>query len=488
VDGRGDLSRVRAPSLGTRSLAAWLALALAGCFTPAAEQQRGDDEAKQVEQEMGLLREPALSAYVRAVGAKLTAVSDKPEGPWQFDVVDRPEPNAFALPGGHVYVTRGLLVLTNSEDELAGVLGHEIAHVTARHSTKRMGAAVLTAPLTIASGIAGMAVGIVSPALGNAVAGTGDLISEGLVLAPYSREQEHEADELGQTLAARAGYDPAALPRFLQTLDRDLALLAGQKQRSSFLDSHPLTPDRVARTEERARQLTRAAASPIAGARAAFLARLDGLVVGEDPAQGVFAGRAFLQPALDVALDFPAGWKTRNTNEAAGAISPAQDALVALKVAATDSSLAQVLAKVAAEQSDLDFARFEVGGLKAARTSLSGRGQLVEVTLIEYGRDVYAVVGKCAESAAKQYSPAFRATAASFRALSAKERGSIRESRLRVRAARAGETPAAIGERTGSSWDAAHVAVANEVAVGARLDAGWPVKLALPQAYTPRGR
>lgn len=269
------------------------------------------------------MREPALAAYVQAVGAKLAAVSERPAGPWQFLVVDRPEPNAFALPGGHVYVTRGLLALANSEDELAGVLGHEIAHVTASHSTKRLGAAVATAPLAIASGLAGLAVGIVSPALGSAVAGAGELVTEGLVLAPYSREQEHEADEIGQTLAARAGYDPAALPRFLETLDREVALAPGQKREgSSFFDSHPLTPDRVARTEERARQLARAAASPIAGARGAFLAKLDGLVVGEDPAQGVFQGRVFLQPELGLALDFPAGWKTRNTNEAVGALSP----------------------------------------------------------------------------------------------------------------------------------------------------------------------
>src|SRR5262245_48779820 len=101
---------------------------------------------------MGLVSEPALVSYVRAVGTKLAAVSELPEGPWTFEVVDQPEPNAFALPGGHVYVTRGLLALLNSEDELAGVMGHEIGHVTASHSTKRMGAAVLTAPLNIATG------------------------------------------------------------------------------------------------------------------------------------------------------------------------------------------------------------------------------------------------------------------------------------------------------------------------------------------------
>ncbi|HTO05918.1 MAG TPA: M48 family metalloprotease [Myxococcota bacterium] len=469
-------------------MSAALALALAGCITQSGEQQLGDEEAKKVEEQMGFVRDPALVAYVRALGAKLVAVSERPEGPWTFEVVDTREPNAFALPGGHVYVTRGLLVLTNSEDELAGVIGHEMAHVTARHSVKRIGAAVATAPVTIATGLAGFAVGIVSPMLGSAVAGTGEMITNGLVIAPYSREQEHDADEIGQALAAKAGYDPAALARFLHTLDRDFALQPGEKRTFHFLDSHPLTPDRVARLEERAPTLTRAASSPIAAGRSAFVTRLDGLVVGEDPAQGVFQNERFLHPDLGFALDFPAGWTTQNTNESVGAISPSKDAAVVLHLAAQDSSLDQVLKELTEKQSDLSFERIRVNGLPAARTTLSGRGQVNVITLIELQKTVYGVVGQSADSTAKQYGRVFRSTAGSFRALSAKERQSIRESRLRVRPARAGETPAAIAKRTSSTWDADRVAVANGVAATDAFQAGWPVKLALPQAYAPRGR
>jgi len=468
--------------------AAFLAVALAGCITESGEQKLGDDEAKQVEQEMGLLREPALTGYVRALGEKLAAVSERPAGPWQFEIVDRPEPNAFALPGGHVYVTRGLLALVNSEDELAGVIGHEIGHVTARHSSKRIGAAIATAPVTIATGLAGFAVGIVSPLLGSLVSGTGEAITGGLVLAPYSREQEHEADELGQELAAKAGYAPDGIARFLHTLDRDLALRPGGKEEFHFLDDHPLTPDRVVRTEERARELKPAAASPIARDRAAFVAKLDGVVVGEDPAQGVFDDGRFLHPELGFAMDFPKGWKTQNTNDSVGAVSPEKDAVVALHVAAQDSTLDQVVAKVKEQQSDTTFERLKVNGLPAARTTLSERGRVTEITLIEYQKTVYGVVGQSTDSASKQSSKALRATAGSFRALGESERRSIKESRLRVRTARADETSDAIAKRTGTTWEAARVAVANEVEVSDRFAAGWPVKLALPQAYTPRGQ
>jgi len=465
---------------------ALLLLVLAGCITESTEQQLGDDEAKKVEQEMGLLRDPEVVGYVRAVGGKLAALSERPQGPWQFELVDKPEPNAFALPGGHVYVTRGLLALLNSEDELAGVLGHEISHVTARHTAKRIGAAVATAPVTIATGLAGFAVGIVSPVLGSVVSGTGEAVTGGLVLAPFSREQEYDADDLGQALAAKAGYDPAGLPRFLHTLDRDLGLRPGDKRTFHFLDSHPLTPDRVARSEQRASKLARAAAQPIAGERGQFLARLEGIVVGDDPAEGMFQERHFLHPELGLAIDFPAGWKTQNTNESVGAISPAEDAVLALSIAETNSNLDKVLAEVAEKQSGVSFERLQIAGLPAAHTSVSGRDRVTDVTFIEYRRNVYGVIGQALATAATKYTQAFRATANSFHPLRDDERRSIRELRLRVRAARGRETPADLVKRTGCSWNAARVAVANEVEVGDRFDAGWPVKLALPQAYTPR--
>ncbi len=479
--------RERPWSVSARALAVPLALALASCVTPAAQKQLGDDEAKKVEHEMGLVRDPALQSYLRAVGAKLVAVSGRPDSPWQFEIVDQPEPNAFALPGGHVYVSRGLLCLVNSEDELAGVIGHEIAHVTADHSAKRTGAALATAPVRLATGLAGFALGIVSPELGGLLAGTGDALAEGLVLAPFSREQEHEADELGQELAARAGYDPRGLPQFLHTLDRDLALHPGAQPKLHFLDHHPLTPDRVARTEERAQALIQAASSPVASGRDAVLARLEGIVVGEDPAQGVFVKSRFLHPELDLAITFPADWETRNTTDAAGAISPARDGLVFVRLAAQGSTLEDVLDKASKDQPDVRFERFAVNGLAAARTRFAGNDAVAEVTLIEHGRNVYAVVGESAEPVARKYVPLFRASAGSFHALRNSERRAILESRLRARKARPGETPAEIAARTGSTWNAERIAVANEVAVDVRFDAGRTVKLALPQSYTPRG-
>lgn len=471
------------------TLAAALALALlaAACISTQHEDQLGAEEALKVEQTMGLVRDVELVAYVTAIGSKLAAVSTRPEGPWKFMVADAAEPNAFALPGGYVYVTRGLLALVNSEDELAGVIGHEIAHVTARHASKRMGAAVITAPVAIATGLAGIAVSIVSPMLGNVVAGTGQVLTGGLVIAPFSREQEHQADEIGQGLAAAAGYDPIGIATFLHTLDREIKLVSEDERAFHFLDSHPMTPNRVDNTTARARTLTRAPGKPVASTRVAFLGRLEGIVVGDDPAQGLFDENKFLHPELDLAIEFPVGWETVNTAAAVGAVNPEKDALVALRVAANDTTLDDLVKQIEQEQSGVSFERFEVRGLPAARTRMTGRGQTVVVTLIGYRGDVYGIVGESTEKSAANYAKVFDATVTSFRALRRGERNAIRESRLRVREARAGETSAALAQRTASTWSAEQLAVANGVEFGAAFGSGQPIKVALPQAYTPRG-
>jgi predicted Zn-dependent protease len=456
-----------------------------GCLTSARIAKLGDEAAEQIDQSMGLLRDAELVGYVREIGERLAAVSDQPEGPWRFEIANAPEPNAFALPGGHVYVTRGLLALVNSEDELAGVVGHEIAHVTARHSAKRLNASLATAPVTLATGIVGLATSIVSPSMGQAVAGSGQVLTRGLVLAPYGRSQENEADRIGQELAAKAGYDPAALTSFLETLDREAQLRSGAERKFSFLADHPLTPQRVEKTAARAQKLERGSDRPIASP-AQLLGRIDGLVLGDDPAQGIFRENLFLHPELDFSLSMPAGWTTANTNAAAASVSPAQDALVLLRLAATDKSIEQLIAEAQDERPDLGIERFEVRGIPAARAELSQRSRYTSITWLGYRGDVLEIIGQCRSTSSGQYAPVFDATARSFRALRSSQLASIDELRLRVREARAGETPASIAERVGSAWKPDEIAVANAVEPGAELQPGAGVKVAIREPYSPR--
>ncbi len=196
----------------------------------ATEQSLGDQEAAKVKATMGLVEDRKLVEYVNAVGARLVAQTDSEGFDFHFHVVNMKEPNAFALPGGNVYVSRGILALANSEDELAGVIGHEIAHVVGRHTGGRI---TLGAPLKIVTGIGAATTGIVSPMLGNLIGGIGGL-TEGLLLSPYDRQQERDADRYGIELAAAAGWDPAALSSILRDLEREETLAGKSSRRGSF--------------------------------------------------------------------------------------------------------------------------------------------------------------------------------------------------------------------------------------------------------------
>ena len=169
-----------------------------------AERRLGEQEARKVEQELGIVGREDLAAYVEEVGAQLVEHSPRQDVEYRFLVVDSDMINAFALPSGHVYVTRGLLARLNSEDELANVIGHEIGHVAARHTVQRVTRA---APLAVATGIPAAAVGLVLPRLGRGIGSVGQFAGS-LALAPYSRSQESESDRLGQEMAAAAGWDP----------------------------------------------------------------------------------------------------------------------------------------------------------------------------------------------------------------------------------------------------------------------------------------
>src|SRR6266446_3514127 len=220
----------------------------------AAEERRiGAEQAAEVARAIGLVDDPRLGPYVQEVGQRVAARSPRRDVRYTFAVVDMAEPNAFALPGGEVFVSRGLLVLVNSEDELAGVLGHEIGHVAARHAARRVTRA---APLAVVTALGAGITGLVSPLVGGLLGGVGDLANSAL-LAPYSRDQEREADRVGQELVAGAGYDPAALSTFLHTLEREEALHRDQARAWSFFATHPPTPERVATTAREAANLTR---------------------------------------------------------------------------------------------------------------------------------------------------------------------------------------------------------------------------------------
>ncbi|HSG08608.1 MAG TPA: M48 family metalloprotease [Longimicrobiales bacterium] len=286
----------------------------------AQEIEMGRSADADVSSSLGLVDAPELQAYVAELGKELAAGSERPELPWSFKVVDDPVVNAFALPGGFIYVTRGILANFESEAELAAVLGHEIGHVTARHSVSQMSRQQLQQ--------LGLGVGMI---FSEDVRKFGGVLAAGLGLLnlKYSRGDETQSDELGVRYMTRQGYDPQSMVGVFQMLANVSGGEGGRVPQWQL--THPYPENREAHIREVISSVGASAGGRIG--RDALLDRLDGLVYGENPREGYFKGSRFVHPELAFELRFPDGWTTENQRSAVGALSPAKDAMVVLSVA-----------------------------------------------------------------------------------------------------------------------------------------------------------
>ena len=286
--------------------------------SPERELQIGNEGFKAVVAEYGLYDDPALQAYVNEVGLKVARASHQPGLAWHFAVLDDPTVNAFAMPGGYVYITRGILAHLNSEAQLAGVLGHEVGHVTHRHTAGRLTQQQLY----------GLGLGVAS-AFSGTVRRYGDLAQQGLGLLflKYSLDDERQADELGVAYATGAGYDPREIPSTYAMLKR-VSDRSGQRL-PGYLSTHPDPGDREATTATLAKQAVQGKTGLVINGRG-YVQRLDGVVFGSDPRQGYFSGDEYIHPALRFQLTFPPGWKHEDTRSAVTAQEPGQQAVMQL--------------------------------------------------------------------------------------------------------------------------------------------------------------
>jgi predicted Zn-dependent protease len=456
-------------------------------------QKQGAEVAGEIEQRGLLLDDAALSDYVGRIGERIANEAEgAPVDVFHFAVLDMPEPNAFALPSGHIYISRGLLVLLNSEAELAGILGHEVGHVVGRHHVKRVAWDIPLMPLRIVTRITGALVGLVLPGVGGAVSTAGDATSA-LAHAPYSRGQESEADEIGQKLAARAGWDPEGISRVMDQLAAEQALHGSDPDSTSFLATHPTSPSRSRRTRELARKLEPGPAQSIAASREKFFEKLAGLVVGASAAGGVFDGSTFLHPELDFRLEFPGGegWRYANSLAAVGAGREGPEAAVALEIVADGEDVLGVAQGFDPREGKLESPPREmsVNGLPAAHARVTaGRGRSAlraDLWWIAHGERIYQLtcVSRAQDFDALERS--FDTSARSFRPLAPGDWARITEDRLRVRSARPGQTLALIVAEFRTRWSPEAAGVANALDPAAPLEPGQAVKMAVTEAFQP---
>jgi predicted Zn-dependent protease len=373
----------------------------------------------------GIYENTRLQGTIEKTVDRLVAASERPDLKYRLSILNSPAINAFALPNGNLYVTRGLIALANDKAELASVLAHEMGHVIARHAAIREDQARQAALISH----------VVSDVLSDPQMGALALAKSKLTLASFSRAQEFEADGIGVGISARAGFDPFGASRFLTDMQRnaDLKPAAGSADARGldFLVSHPATPDRVKNALANARQFS----GPGAGERdrAEYLGDIDGVVYGEDPSEGFARGRRFLHPKLGFTFVAPPGFTLDNTAQAVLGLKEGNEAMRLDVVSVpAEQSLPDYLKSGWMENVDpASVEEFTVNGFIAATATAKGEQWSFRLFAMRYGSDVYRFIF-AAKNKTPQVDRSFRESIATFRRMSLKESEQVHPLRLKI--------------------------------------------------------
>jgi predicted Zn-dependent protease len=420
--------------------------------------------------QIGLDQDAVLQAYVNGIGQTLAAGTERPQLPWEFHVVDDAAVNAFALPGGFIFITRGLLSKMTNEAELASVLGHEAGHVAARHSVQQMSRQQVAA--------LGLGVGsVLSPVVAKygQVAGAG----LGLLFLKYGRDDEIQADELGFRYSLADGYDAREMARVFEMLQRDAAM-GGAGRLPEWQSTHPDPGNRIEGVHALAAASPESFASKKVG-EDEFLGRIDGMVYGEDPRAGYFEGPLFIHPDLEFVIRFPEGWQTNNGRNAVAGVSADQDALIELSGAQGSAAEA---ARAFAGQEGLQAgtsSQSTIHGNRAvsvpftAQSDQSGSVRGV-ATFIEYGGATWGVTAFSVADRFAAYGAAMQRTVDSFDRLTDAIALAVQPLHLRVERAPRAMSLQQFNAQLPSSISFAELAIINGLDEGAQLRSGQQIK------------
>jgi predicted Zn-dependent protease len=421
----------------------------------------------------GEYSDPTAERYLNTILARLAATSQSPGEPYRVTILNSPIVNAFALPSGDIFVTRGLLALANDTSEIAAVMAHEIAHITARHAAKRAEQAKTEALFTHVS----------TDVLGRRQQGQEEEAKARLSLAHFSREQEFEADKIGIKDIAAAGYDPYAASRFLASLGRSTSLRAAMlgdstSAKPDMMSTHPSTPERVAQALQQAREI----GAPGIGdpARDAYLTAIDGLVFGDDTSQGLVRGARFIHPKLGFAFTAPEGFTL--DNQAAALIGVGDDGAQALRLDSVAVDPLTGLDKAIAS-GWIDGVKtsavetMTVGDLQAATAVAQGEQWSFRLGAVRLNDKVYRLIF-AAHTLTPQIDQKFRTSFASFHRLSPQEASEAHPARIEIVVAQPGETADGVASRMAvTDRPLEHFLLLNGLEKGGPLLAGQKYKI-----------
>jgi predicted Zn-dependent protease len=429
----------------------------------AQEIQMGGEYDQQVVAQMGLYDDQNLQRYVQELGTRLAAASERPNLPWTFRVIDDPVVNAFALPGGYIYVTRGIMAHLNTEAQLAGVLGHEIGHVTARHSVQQMTTQTLAQ--------AGLVVGVLlKPELADyAGLASGAL---GVLFLKFGRDDESQADELGFRYMRRQKYDPRELAEVFGVLEA-VSAAGGGGRLPAWASTHPDPANRRAQALARADTVPPAELAAAVVRRDEYLRLLDDVVYAEDPREGYFKGSRFLHPAMRFELTFPEGWKTANQKSAVMAGSPREDALMQVTLAEGASPADAARAFFSQQGISGSPTSGRVNGLTAAGGGFAAnteQGVLRGAAFfVEHENRVFQILGYAADANWSAYDGPVNRTIQSFRPLTDRDALNVKPWRIDVVTLDRTLTPEQFVQRYDGPVDARRIALLNQLTEGGRL-------------------
>jgi predicted Zn-dependent protease len=431
----------------------------------------GQEASKEVAQSIGLYQDQAVQSYVADLGKQMASESERPNLPWEFHVVEDASVNAFALPGGFIYITRGLMASINDEAELATVLGHEIGHVTNRHSVQQISKAQLAQ--------LGLGIGSI---LSSDIAKFGQLASAGLgiLFLKYSRDAENQADQAGFRYALEENYDVRRMTKVFETLDR-ISQAGGGGKLPEWLATHPSPGNRIEHIEKMLDTL-KVDPSRAKTNREAYLRRVQGMTYGEDPRQGYFEGSHFYHPAMRFQLSFPDSWKTQNTPQAVVALSPNQDAIVQLglagKASPTDAAR-QFLSQQGVQGGQASTS--SINGFPAATSEFQAQTQegTIQglVSFISFGGTTFGIMGYTPAGKLGNYADEFERTIRSFSELRDQSKLNVKPAKVELVKLNQSMTLEQFNAQYSSTISLEELAIINEVEDPASvLPAGHMVK------------
>ncbi|WP_232830166.1 M48 family metalloprotease [Lewinella sp. IMCC34191] len=440
------------------------------------EIQMGQEYDPQVVAEFGIYEDPTLQNFLSKKGNEMAAISERPNLPWTFRLVDSEVVNAFAVPGGFVYFTRGIMAHFNNEAQFAGVLGHEIGHVTARHTVAQQSKQQL-AQIGLIGGM------ILSPEL----ASQGQTLMQGmqLLFLKFGRDAESQSDELGVKYSTAIGYDAKEMAGFFGTLDR---LSGGEENRApTFLSTHPDPLNREARVEELATQAQAGTTRDFEVDRNSYLRMIDGLLYGEDPDQGYVQAGAFYHPALRFNFTIPQSWQLINSPTMVQMVAPDQNAIMQMRLA--EGTDVRAAAQSFVEQNKIQVSNTSeqaINGLPAVTVlgdiaQQNEQGQTATLrtitSFIAYGGNIYMMSGLSMAQDFNKYARAMEGSIRSFSELTDQSKLNRKPERIKiVEVASAGTLQQALTRAGVPQARLEEFAILNGLNLANQLPAGYLIK------------